>query len=109
MIFSYLLNFNDEFFFFKENFNLKKNYFDFDSYVFFFFLDNLFQYNELNLLYNNNLTSNFIINFIDQADDASFFKNLENVKSIYHYSIPNTRLSYPEPFVASASFMHSDL
>ena len=109
MIFSYLLNFNDEFFFFKENFNLKQNYFDFDSYVFFFFLDNLFQYNELNLLYNNNLTSNFIINFIDQADDASFFKNLENVKSIYHYSIPNTRLSYPEPFVASASFMHSDL
>jgi len=53
--------------------------------------------------------SSHIINFIDQADDIFLFNNLENVKSVYHYSVPNTRLSYPEPFIASASFMHSDL
>lgn len=27
----------------------------------------------------------------------------------YHYSLPTVRLSYPEPFIASASFMHYDL
>lgn len=27
----------------------------------------------------------------------------------YHYSIPITKLAYPEPFIASASLMHSDL
>ncbi len=33
----------------------------------------------------------------------------ENTFAIYNYSIPNSRLHYPEPFIASASFMHSDL
>jgi len=27
----------------------------------------------------------------------------------YHYSIPTVKLAYPEPFIASASLMHSDL
>ncbi len=34
---------------------------------------------------------------------------LSNLVSTYHYSIPNVKLSYPEPFTASASFMHADL
>jgi hypothetical protein len=42
-------------------------------------------------------------------DDVSYFDNLTNVTSLYQYSIPTTKLAYPEPFVASASFMHSDL
>ncbi len=35
--------------------------------------------------------------------------HFENVITAYHYSIPTTKLAYPEPFVASASLMHSDL
>ncbi len=42
-------------------------------------------------------------------EDLSYFDNLTNITSLYHYSIPNTKLAYPEPFVASASFMHTDL
>ena len=55
------------------------------------------------------MTSSQFINFIDQTGDIFSFNNLENIRSVYHYSIPNTKLAYPEPFVASASFMHSDL
>jgi hypothetical protein len=33
----------------------------------------------------------------------------DNVTAIYHYSIPTSKLAYPEPFIASASFMHTDL
>lgn len=35
--------------------------------------------------------------------------NYENPVITYHYSIPITKLAYPEPFIASASLMHSDL
>ena len=35
--------------------------------------------------------------------------SIENLYSIYNYSIPNTKLYYPEAFISSASFMHSDL
>lgn len=55
------------------------------------------------------MISNEIINFINQTEEIFSFNNLENLKTIYHYSVPNVRLSYPEPFIASASFMHSDL
>jgi hypothetical protein len=37
------------------------------------------------------------------------FDNLTSITAVYHYSIPTTKLAYPEPFIASASFMHSDL
>ncbi len=47
--------------------------------------------------------------FIQEAEDTKFFTNLENVQTIYHYSVPTTKLFYPEPYIASASFMHSDL
>lgn len=45
----------------------------------------------------------------DQIDNMSVFNNFENLKSVYHYSVPNTKLFYPEPFIAAPSFMHSDL
>lgn len=35
--------------------------------------------------------------------------NYEHPIITYHYSIPITKLAYPEPFIASASLMHSDL
>ena len=47
--------------------------------------------------------------FLDQLEDLNTFNNLENTMTIYHHSIPNVKLAYPEPFIASASFMHSDL
>nr|ASY95718.1 Cox2 [Paraurostyla sp.] len=55
------------------------------------------------------LISTEIINYINQTEDIFSYNNLENLKTIYHYSIPNTKLFYPEPFIAAASFMHSDL
>ena len=55
------------------------------------------------------MISNEILNFIDQTNDILVFNNLDNLQTIYHYSIPNVKLFYPEPFIASASFMHSDL
>jgi hypothetical protein len=42
-------------------------------------------------------------------EELNYFNNLENVTTVYHYSIPNVKLAYPEPFIASASLMHSDL
>ena len=54
-------------------------------------------------------THDYIEQFLDNVEDLSYFNNLENIQAIYHYSIPTTKLAYPEPFVASASFMHSDL
>ena len=55
------------------------------------------------------MISSEIIDFINQTEDVFSFNNADNLQSIYHYSIPNTKLFYPEPFIASASFMHSDL
>ena len=49
------------------------------------------------------------LKFLDQFDNSADFAAFENLRTIYHYSIPNTKLFYPEPFVASPSFMHSDL
>jgi len=42
----------------------------------------------------------------DHLDDYS---NLEAVKSQYHSSVPLRKLQYPEPFIASASFIHTDI
>ncbi len=42
--------------------------------------------------------------FLDQPTHQ-----LQNLQNIYHYSVPTTKLFYPEPFIATASFMHSDL
>ena len=57
----------------------------------------------------NDTKTNPLNILINQSENLNYFKNFENIKSIYHYSIPNTKLCYPEPFIASASFMHSDL
>ena len=109
MISVYLLNFESEFQFFTESFSLKQNYLNFDNYAYFFFFTDYSDFNFLHLIKNPNVYNTAIITFIDQLEDINCFNNLENVKSIYHYSIPNTKLAYPEPFVASASFMHTDL
>ena len=43
---------------------------------------------------------------VDQLDE---YTNLEAVKSQYHSSVPLRKLQYPEPFIASASFVHTDI
>lgn len=55
------------------------------------------------------MISTEIINFINQTEDIFLYTNVDNLQTIYHYSVPNVKLFYPEPFIASASFMHSDL
>jgi hypothetical protein len=109
MISTSFLNFNDEFFFFTENFTVKQNYFNFENYSFFFAFSSYLDLNFVFLNNNSKLHAQSLITFINQTEDLNFFNNLENLKTIYHYSIPNTKLSYPEPFIASASFMHNDI
>ncbi len=55
------------------------------------------------------MISNEIIEFFEQNEINNLSVNLSNLETVYHYSIPNVKLSYPEPYIASASFMHSDL
>jgi len=42
-------------------------------------------------------------------DQLSKYNNLECVRSQNHISIPTRKLHYPEPFIASASFIHTDI
>lgn len=104
MIFTFFLNFNNEFSIFNENFFLKQNIFSFEN-VFLYLVD----FTQINFIFLNKTHTSNILNFINQTEDVFLYNNLENIKSIYHYSIPNTKLAYPEPFIASASMMHSDL
>jgi hypothetical protein len=43
------------------------------------------------------------------TDHLEDYSNLEAVKSQYHSSVPLRKLQYPEPFIASASFIHTDI
>jgi len=35
--------------------------------------------------------------------------HVENIEALYQNSIPNTKLYYPEPYIASPSFIHNDI
>jgi hypothetical protein len=61
---------------------------------------------DLSFLLKKNNNINF---FLSQINSLSDLTDLDNIKTIYHYSIPNTKLYYPEPYLAAASFMHTDL
>ena len=52
--------------------------------------------------------STAILESVPNLPEFAFNTN-DNVTAIYHYSIPTSKLAYPEPFIASASFMHTDL
>ncbi len=79
------------------------------------FLDNLvlppfsINFNSIQILSWSLNSNNLLFNFVDQLEDIHLFDNLENITSIYHYSIPTVKLAYPEPYIASASLMHNDL
>jgi hypothetical protein len=106
VIFTYFLNFSNEFSILNENFNFKQDLFNLNNFSFFLYLINFI---DINFIFFDKKNNTALIHFINQTEDVAFFNNLENIKSIYHYSIPNTKLAYPEPFIASASMMHSDL
>jgi hypothetical protein len=70
---------------------------------------NFFLY--LNQLFNIFLPVNFInaVEFVDQANEMLSLINVENIQTVHHYSVPNIKLQYPEPFIAAPSFIHQDL
>ena len=37
------------------------------------------------------------------------YNNLECIRSLHHISTPTRKLHYPEPFIASPSFIHTDI
>ncbi len=107
---------NPEINFFNEELFLFLNEYNYNMLDFIFFNNNFFFFNffnQSNLTYfkinSGFLYSEVIIEFVNQLDDLKYYKNLENMVTVYHYSIPNVKLMYPEPFIASASFMHNDL
>jgi heme/copper-type cytochrome/quinol oxidase subunit 2 len=44
-----------------------------------------------------------------EVDDLDAFESLEHIRSVYIGTAPNVKLHYPEPFIASPSFIHSDI
>lgn len=69
----------------------------------------IYDVNQMNFLNKQNHDINNLDNFFELLEDHSNLTNLDNTISIYHYSIPNTKLYYPEPYIASPSFMHTDM
>lgn len=94
---------------FLENFSIGSDVLSVSHYDFLLFLGDYSNYNFLKFFNNSNLYTKSLITYINQIDDLDLYNNLENVTSIYHYSVPNVKLCYPEPFIASPSFMHTDL
>ena len=104
-----MANFTNDLFFFSENFFYDNDVFFLTNYTHLFFLGNYSNYSFLNFFNDSSFYTKSLITYINQTDDIRVFHNLENITSIYHYSIPNVKLAYPEPFIASPSFMHTDL
>ena len=103
------INLINEFQFFNESFTGNQDYLLFTSYEYLLFLQDSSSYTFLDITKTSSFYTNSIVSFINQTEDLNLYNNVENVSTIYHYSIPNTKLAYPEPFIASPSFMHSDL
>jgi len=107
--FHYISEFQNINLFFSENFFYDSDNLITNSYDVLFFLNEFTNFTLLDFFDDSNLYTKSLITFIDQTEDMSIFQNLENVSAIYHYSVPNVKLAYPEPFIASPSFIHSDL
>lgn len=50
------------------------------------------------------MLDNNIINYLKKDT-----QNLDSMTNLYHYTIPNFKMYYPEPFIASATFLHYDM
>jgi len=53
----------------------------------------------------------FLNNFFQIADGAESdnIKHLNDSLAIFHTSTPNIKMYYPEPFVATPTFVHDDI
>ena len=51
---------------------------------------------------------NFIACFVNVADFSDSVSNLDNL-SVLHATTPNIKLYYPEPFIATPTFVHDDI
>jgi hypothetical protein len=50
-----------------------------------------------------------VIKLAREVEDINKFESLEHIRSMYIGTAPNVKLVYPEPFVASPSFILNDL
>jgi hypothetical protein len=50
-----------------------------------------------------------IFHLATTVEDIDKFEALEHIRSTYIGTAPNTKLYYPEPFIASPSFVHNDI
>lgn len=67
-----------------------------------------FNYNLLQNNYNVNLyTNNDLLTSINATDNLINYNN--DPMSIYTFSVPNMKIFYPEPFIATGNFSHTDL
>jgi hypothetical protein len=88
-----------------ENFEMISPLLDYSLY---FNMSTLFVPNSLDLALDvSGILSDFFV--LGGGDDLSALPLTSQSSAIFHYSIPTTKLAYPEPFIASASLMHSDL
>ena len=104
----FIFNFFVDSVFIYNFFDYKNNFLNFNSNGL-FALTSFSDSTSLVFLDDSDLYAKSLITYIDRIDEMSIFRNLENISSIYHYSVPNVKLAYPEPFIASPSFIHSDL
>lgn len=69
---------------------------------------NLFEYKG-QILDVSKLDPHEVIKLAREVEDINKFESLEHIRSMYIGTAPNVKLVYPEPFVASPSFIHNDL
>lgn len=60
--------------------------------------------NEMNTDLSNNIN---LLNALNSTDNLITFNN--DPMSIYTFSVPNMKIFYPEPFIATGNFSHTDL
>jgi hypothetical protein len=104
-----LLNFHQTFEILQENFNFNNDFLFATDYSLVLHINDFTNYTFLKLFLNIDFNTKSLITYIDQIEDIALFNNLENVTAVYHYSVPNVKLYYPEPFIASPTFIHNDL
>ena len=66
---------------------------------------------KLDYFYYNSLLSSFSDNTLNSssADLNDFETVVNNSFTIFHTSVPNVKLYYPEPFIATPTFIHDDI
>ena len=66
---------------------------------------------KLNYQYYNTLLESFSNRFFNcsNIDLSDLEYMIDNSLSIFHTSVPNIKLYYPEPFIATPTFIHDDI